>query len=138
MLNFIEHNKPANHVFAEEDSLTDEQTAILKQRLEDELSQCAERVMNAEITGPEHSADVVDRATLEEERMLQAAAMGRLTNRIKEIRAALRRMDEGEYGYCEESGEFIGFDRLFINPACRYSVYVQAAKEKGGAMMRRS
>lgn len=114
------------------DELTSDQISKLQEQLQAEQSQIVERIRQAELSEPVTTADVVDRATLEEERALQTAAIYRLSKRLKEIGLALRKIDEGEYGYCEETGEPIGFGRLSANPACRYSIFVQEKREKLG------
>lgn len=115
---------------AEPEDLTDAQLAILKKRLDSELVELLQRISQTEDVSNEHLADVSDRATLEEERAIRATATLRLSNRIKDVRSALRKIDEGDYGYCEDTGEPIGFERLMANPSCRLSFFAQERRER--------
>jgi DnaK suppressor protein len=64
-------------------------------------------------------ADMSDVTQRKEEARNQAA---RLVRKKAEIEAALRRLDNGDYGYCEETGDEIGLDRLRANPLARLSI----------------
>lgn len=59
----------------------------------------------------------------------QAATLNMLTNRRKEIEAALGRIEAGEFGYCEETGEEIGLARLKANPLARCALEAQSRRE---------
>ena len=56
--------------------------------------------------------DPADRATIEEEHALELRTRDRERKLLKKVQAAIKRIDEGEYGYCEETGEPIGVRRL--------------------------
>jgi DnaK suppressor protein len=60
--------------------------------------------------------DEVERATRETENSLELRTRDRYRKLIRKIDKALTRIDEGEYGYCEETGEEIGLDRLEARP----------------------
>ena len=60
--------------------------------------------------------DEVERATRETENSLELRTRDRYRKLIRKIDKALTRLDEGEYGYCEETGEEIGLDRLEARP----------------------
>jgi DnaK suppressor protein len=57
---------------------------------------------------------------------------------LAEIDAALQRLDEGTYGYCEGTGDPIGFGRLWARPWARYSVSYKEALERLGARVKRA
>ncbi|MEL6289681.1 MAG: RNA polymerase-binding protein DksA [Pseudomonadota bacterium] len=79
---------------------------------------------------PENFADVADRATSEADRALELRARDRQRKLISKIESALRRIDEGEYGYCEVTGEPIGVARLDARPIATMSVEAQERHEK--------
>ena len=60
--------------------------------------------------------DEAERATRETENSLELRTRDRYRKLINKIDKALIRLDEGEYGYCEETGEIIGLDRLEARP----------------------
>ena len=60
--------------------------------------------------------DEAERATRETENSLELRTRDRYRKLIRKIDKALNRVDEGEYGYCEETGEEIGLDRLEARP----------------------
>ncbi len=67
-------------------------------------------------------ADITDLATNEEQRSISLAMMGRDRQELKRIDSALDRIKEGEYGYCDHTGEPIGLRRLLANPTTELSV----------------
>jgi DnaK suppressor protein len=67
-------------------------------------------------------ADIADRATTETERALELRARDRQRKLIAKIDAALARLEEGTYGYCEETGEPISLKRLDARPIATLSV----------------
>ena len=73
--------------------------------------------------------DPNDRATHESEASLELRTRDRYRKLINKIDAALRRIDKGEYGYCEETGEPIGLPRLEARPIATLSVDAQEAHE---------
>ncbi len=75
-------------------------------------------------------ADVVDRANSEADRRLELRTRDRQRKLISKIDAALRRIDEGEYGYCEMTGEPIGVGRLEARPTATMSLEAQEAHER--------
>ena len=75
-------------------------------------------------------ADVADRATFETDRALELRARDRQRKLISKIDAALARIDEGTYGYCEETGEPIGLKRLDARPIATLSIEAQERHER--------
>jgi len=78
----------------------------------------------------EQHADIADRATSESERALELRARDRQRKLIAKIDAALIRLDDGTYGYCEETGEPIGLKRLDARPIATLSVEAQERHEQ--------
>ena len=73
--------------------------------------------------------DPADRATIEEEHALELRTRDRERKLLKKVQAAINRIDEGEYGYCEETGEPIGVRRLLARPTATLSLEAQERRE---------
>jgi DnaK suppressor protein len=78
----------------------------------------------------ENHPDVADRASSETDRAIELRARDRQRKLISKIEAALGRLDDGTYGYCEETGEPIGLKRLDARPIATLSVEAQERHEK--------
>ena len=78
----------------------------------------------------EKHADIADRATDEADRALELRARDRQRKLISKIDAALLRIDDGTYGYCEETGEPIGLKRLDARPVATLSLEAQEQHER--------
>ncbi len=74
--------------------------------------------------------DLADRASSETERAIELRARDRQRKLIAKIDAALARLDDGTYGYCEETGEPIGLRRLDARPIATLSVEAQERHER--------
>ncbi len=74
--------------------------------------------------------DMTDRASSESERNLELRTRDRHRKLTAKIDAALRRIEEGTYGYCEETGEPIGLKRLDARPVATLSIEAQEAHER--------
>jgi DnaK suppressor protein len=75
-------------------------------------------------------ADLADRATSETDRALELRARDRQRKLIAKIDAALARIQEGTYGFCEETGEPIGLKRLDARPIATLSLEAQERHER--------
>ena len=75
-------------------------------------------------------SDPADRATLEEEYALELRTRERELNLSTKIGAALRRIDDGTYGFCEETGEPIGIARMLARPTATLTVEAQERRER--------
>ena len=75
-------------------------------------------------------ADIADRATSETDRALELRARDRQRKLVSKIDAALARIDDGSYGYCEETGEPIGLKRLDARPIATLSLEAQERHER--------
>ena len=73
--------------------------------------------------------DPADRATIEEEHALELRTRDRERKLRKKIAQALARLDSGEYGYCDETGEPIGLARLLARPTATLSLEAQQRRE---------
>lgn len=74
--------------------------------------------------------DVADRASEETDRALELRTRDRQRKLVAKINAALRRIDEGEYGYCEVTGEPISLKRLDARPIATMSLEAQERHER--------
>jgi len=74
--------------------------------------------------------DLVDRASSEADRALELRTRDRQRKLINKIDQAIRRIEQGEYGYCEESGEPIGIKRLEARPTATLSLEAQERHER--------
>ncbi len=74
--------------------------------------------------------DPADRASSETERSLELRTRDRQRKLISKIDDALARIDEGTYGYCEETGSPIGIERLKARPIATLSIEAQEAHER--------
>jgi len=74
--------------------------------------------------------DLVDRASSETDRAIELRARDRQRKLIAKIDAALKRIEDGSYGFCEETGEPIGFKRLDARPIATLSLEAQERHER--------
>ena len=114
------------------DYMNDAQLAFFKERL---LEMQEEILSNADET-TEHlrdnevNPDTADRATIEEEHALELRTRDRERKLLKKVGQALERVESGEYGWCEETGEPIGLGRLLARPTATLSLEAQQRREK--------
>lgn len=73
--------------------------------------------------------DPADRATIEEEHALELRTRDRERKLLKKIDQSIQRIDAGEYGYCDETGEPIGVGRLMARPTANLSLEAQQRRE---------
>lgn len=116
---------------ADSDYMNDQQLAFFKHRLQ-EMER--ELLQNADET-TEHLRETVivpdpaDRATIEEEHALELRTRDRERKLLKKVQQALTRIESGDYGYCEETGEPIGVPRLLARPTATLSLEAQQRRE---------
>ena len=96
---------------------------------EDILRESRETIQNLQ-TEPTPNADLADRATTEAERQLELRTRDRQRKLIAKIDAALRRLEDGSYGFCEETGEPISLKRLNARPIATLSIEAQERHER--------
>ena len=73
--------------------------------------------------------DPADRATIEEEHALELRTRDRERKLLKKVQQSITRIDSGEYGWCEETGEPIGLPRLLARPTATLSLEAQERRE---------
>ena len=78
---------------------------------------------------PATATDPADRATIEEEHALELRTRDRERKLLKKIAQSITRLDSGEYGYCDETGEPIGLPRLLARPTATLSLEAQQRRE---------
>ena len=78
----------------------------------------------------ENHPDLADRASSETDRAIELRARDRQRKLIAKIEAALARLEDGTYGYCEETGEPIALKRLEARPIATFSVEAQERHER--------
>lgn len=77
-----------------------------------------------------HEADPNDRATLEHDTSIELRTRDRYRKLIEKIDEAIGRVETGEYGYCQETGDEIGIGRLEARPVATLSIDAQERHEK--------
>jgi len=88
------------------------------------------RETNEHLKENEVFADPNDRATVEEENMLEQRVRDRERKLLKKINASLTRIEEGDYGFCLETGDPIGLPRLLARPTAELSIEAQEKHER--------
>ncbi|MBE0465027.1 MAG: RNA polymerase-binding protein DksA [Halomonadaceae bacterium] len=113
------------------DYMNDEQLAFFRQRLLDERHEVEMHLkeMKEVIASHERDSDEADQASFEEELRLSLRQADRESRLVNNIDAALRRIDNGDYGYCEETAEPIGIARLLFRPTARLSIEAKERQE---------
>jgi DnaK suppressor protein len=101
----------------------------LEQWKEDILRESRETLENLQEESQNH-ADMADRASSESDRALELRTRDRQRKLIAKIDAALKRIDDGTYGFCEETGEPIGIARLDARPIATLSLEAQESHER--------
>ena len=115
----------------EGDYMNDAQLAFFKHRLtqmENELQKNADKTTET-LRETTVVPDPADRATIEEEHALELRTRDRERKLLKKVKAALKRIEDGDYGWCEETGEPIGVARLIARPTATLSLEAQQRRE---------
>ncbi len=116
----------------DEPFMNDRQRAYFRKKLHDwkeEILRSSRDTLES-LQDSEQHPDLTDRASSETDRAIELRARDRQRKLIAKIDAALKRLDEGTYGYCEETGEPIGIRRLDARPIATLSVEAQERHEK--------
>ena len=87
----------------------------------------SEAIFNASMDDNSSSADIVDQASSYTEKNVEMRAINRQIKLISKIDGALKKIQDGTYGFCEETGEPIGLKRLIARPVATLCI---AAQEK--------
>ena len=89
-----------------------------------------EALYNSSLDDNSTSADIVDQASSYTEKNVEMRAINRQIKLISKIDAALKRIKDGTYGFCEETAEPIGLKRLMARPVATLSIAAQEKHEK--------
>lgn len=116
----------------ESDYMNGEQLAFFRQRLLSERREVEAHLqeVKATIASHERDSDESDQASFEEELRLALRQADRESRLLNNIDAALKRIENGEYGYCEETGERIGLPRLIFRPTAKLSIEAKERQEQ--------
>ena len=131
--------KPANELTDDEvkampdaEYMNDKQMAffrhklsVLKQEIHNSAGETTEHLREETVVVP----DPADRATIEEEHALELRTRDRERKLLKKIEQSIGRIDSGDYGYCDETGEPIGVGRLIARPTANLSLEAQQRRE---------
>ncbi|MCA1772011.1 MAG: RNA polymerase-binding protein DksA [Halomonas sp.] len=114
------------------DYMNDEQLRFFRQRLLAERGEIEThlREMKDVIATRERDSDESDQASFEEELRLALRQADRESRLLKNIESALKRIESGEYGYCEETGEPIGLARLMFRPTAKLCIEAKERQEQ--------
>ena len=99
--------------------------SILKSEIHASAGQTTENLREDTVVVP----DPADRATIEEEHALELRTRDRERKLLKKIEQSISRIDAGDYGYCDETGEAIGVGRLIARPTASLSLEAQQRRE---------
>ena len=109
-----------------------DQLDFFKERLinqKNELKSHLENVRN-ELSKQSRECDELDRAQIEEEIHLRLRILDRESKLLPKIDEALKRIEDGSYGYCINTGEPIGVERLLVRPTALFSAEEKNRQEK--------
>ena len=132
-------NKPVDQLtdaevlaMSDDDYMNDAQMAFFKLK----LNQLKQEILSSASETTEHLRedtvvvpDPTDRATIEEEHALELRTRDRERKLLKKIEQSIGRIDSGDYGYCDETGEPIGVGRLLARPTANLSLEAQQRRE---------
>lgn len=125
--------KPDYRPSEDEEFMNERQLEYFKQKLlnwkEDILKESKETLSHLQ-SETENHPDIADRASSETDRALELRTRDRQRKLISKIDEALRRIEDGTYGYCEDTGEPIGVARLDARPIATLSLEAQERHER--------
>lgn len=118
---------------ADEEYMSDMQLEYFRQKLlawKKSLVEQSQDTLEDLRQGGLNQPDDVDRASLEADKSLDLRTKDRARKLISKINEALERIEDGSYGYCEETGEPIGLERLEARPIATLSIEAQERHER--------
>lgn len=118
---------------ADEEYMNERQLEYFRQKLtawRDELVAASENTLQNLKENSLQETDLNDRASTETDQFLDLRTRDRMRKLIKKIEAALKRIEDGTYGYCEETGEPIGLGRLEARPVTTLCIEAQERHER--------
>jgi DnaK suppressor protein len=117
----------------DEPFMNDRQKEYFRRKLlnwKEEILKEARETLATLQTESENHADIADRASSETDRAIELRARDRQRKLISKIDAAIGRIDDGTYGYCEETGDPISLKRLDARPIATLSIEAQERHER--------
>ena len=117
----------------DEEYMSELQLEYFRQKLiawKEELLKESEETIDDLKEGGLNEPDLNDRASNETEKALELRTRDRMRKLIKKINQALERIEDGSYGYCEETGDPIGLDRLEARPVTTMTIEAQERHER--------
>lgn len=116
---------------AEDDYMNAQQLEFFRRRLTDLEKELRANADQTTVNLRETTVvpDPADRATIEEEHALELRTRDRERKLLKKVQAAIKRIDDGDYGFCEETGDPIGVARLMARPTATLSLEAQQRRE---------
>ena len=117
----------------DEPFMNDRQKEYFKRKLlawKDDILRESQGTLNNLQEDDNHLPDISDRASSETEKALELRTRDRQRKLISKIDSALRRIETGEYGYCEDTGEPISLRRLDARPIATLSLEAQERHER--------
>ena len=118
---------------AEEAFMNPRQVAWFRDRLlaaRTTLERELDALPHSEAEQPDREGDQTDHASADSEREFEVLNRARIQTLLHQTDAALTRIENGTYGYCEDTGEPIGLRRLMAQPATALSLAAQEARER--------
>ena len=129
VLDDVRSYRPAEH----EPFMNERQREYFRNKLlawKDEILAESRETLEALQTESQNHPDFADRASSETDRSIELRARDRQRKLISKIDAALKRIEDGTYGYCEETGEPIALRRLDARPIATLSIEAQERHER--------
>jgi DnaK suppressor protein len=123
-----EYTPAEDEPFMNERQLEYFRTALIKWK--NELLEDSRETIEGLQDGTRNIPDVADRASEETDRALELRTRDRQRKLVAKIDAALRRIEDGEYGYCEMTGEPISLKRLIARPIATMTLEAQERHER--------
>lgn len=124
---------------ADETFMNDRQREYFRRKLlawKDDILREARETLTALQSENENHPDLADRASSETDRSIELRARDRQRKLISKIEAALARIEDGSYGFCEETGEPISLKRLEARPIATLSLEAQERHERNEKVYR--
>ena len=118
---------------ADEPFMNDRQKEFFRRKLQawrEELLRDSEETLANLKEGDMTVPDISDRASAEADKALELRTRDRMRKVISKIDTALAKIEDGTYGYCEETGEPIGLERLIARPIATLSIEAQERHER--------
>ena len=113
-----------------EEAMAAEEMQEIKAMLLSQMEEIEERLNATQEETEFEVGDEVDHSVISQEQTLNSLIESREIERLQQIKDALQRMDSGEYGWCEETGQWIGKKRLMALPFTRLSLEAQMEQER--------